>query len=114
MFILQLYDRDGTELHEGDLVKLSDGNSFTFFSRVKYLEEQQVIVPFHVFSYHSVIKIDKIPEGARKSSCEERFDIWYMSDPEDDNDAESFDNYHMGWLECEHLIEKRSFRIQKQ
>ena len=47
MFTLKLFDRKGTELNLGDIVKISDGKRFTFFAEVKYLESEGVITPFH-------------------------------------------------------------------
>lgn len=116
MFILKLYDRRGTELKLGDIVKISDYRSkFTFFCEVKYLEDQQVITPFHTFSFHSFEKVDSVPANA-KESTEERYKIWYLHDDEaeDDTNRESFDKYLMSWRECEDLLEKRCWRIELQ
>ena len=115
MFILKLQDRKCNELKEGDIVKISDGKSFTFFAEVKYLEREGVITPFHTFSFHSFEKVDKVPDNAIKST-EERYDIWYLyrEEAEEDKEAEDFEKYLMSWLECEHHLEKRSWKIQKQ
>ena len=115
MFILKLYDRKGTQLHEGDYVKISDGKQFTFFAEVKYLEKEGVIAPFHTFSFHSFEKVNEIPENAIKST-EERYGIWYLhrEDSEIDSDAEYFEKYLLSWRECEHHLEKRCWRILKQ
>lgn len=116
MFILKLYDRNGRELNIGDLVKISDHRSqFSFFCEVKWLEDEKVITPFHTFSFHSFEKIDKVPENAIKST-EERYNIWYLYEDQAEHDTEraSFDNYLMSWRECEHHLEKRSWRIDLQ
>jgi len=114
MFTLKLYDRKGTELNEGDVVHISDGKSFDFWAEVKYLEKENAIAPFHTFSFHSFVKVDKVPEHAVKST-EERYNIWYVykENAETDNEAELFENYLMSWRECESMIDKRCFRIQK-
>lgn len=114
MFILKLQDRKGNELNEGDIVKISDGKSFTFFAEVKYLESEGIITPFHTFSFHSFEKIDKLPEGAIKSK-EDRYNIWclYREDAEEDKEAADFNRYLTSWRECEHHLERRSWKIEK-
>lgn len=113
MFILKLYDRKGKELKLGDIVKISDGKSFNFFCEVKYLEKEKVIAPFHTFSFHSFEKIDKVPANAVKST-EERYNIWYVyqDDAETDPEAEKFEKYLMDWRSCEHMLDRRCFRIE--
>lgn len=112
MFTLKLYDRKGTELKIGDIVKISDGDLFIFFCEIKYLEKEQVIAPFHTFSFHSFEKVTKVPKGATKSS-EERYNIWYQyrDGAEVDDKAKDFKDYLMSWRECEHLINNRCYRI---
>lgn len=114
MFTLTLHDRKGTELNEGDFVKISNGKQFTFFAEVKYLEKEGVIAPFHTFSFHSFEKVDEIPKEA-KHSTEERYNIWYLYDEKaaKDKNAETFKDYLISWRECEHHLEKRSWRISK-
>jgi hypothetical protein len=113
MFKLSLYDRSGNILNIGDIVKVSDGKNFTFYAEVKYLENEKLITPFHTFSFHSFVKIDSIPENAKKCS-EERYNIWYTHPPEldDKKAAEAANQYLISWRECEHLLEKRCFRIE--
>jgi len=112
MFILKLQDREGKELNEGDLVAISNGKEFTFYCEVKFLEKEQAIAPFHTFSFHSFVKVDKLPENAIKSS-EERCNIWYVPNAEEDKGANSFNRYLISWRECEIALEKRAFNIQK-
>lgn len=112
MFILNLYDREGNELHEGDIVKISDGKGFNFYSEVKYLEKEQMIAPFHTFSFHSFVKIDKLPEGV-KLSGENRYHIWLPTNPEKDENHKDGEKYLIDWRQCEHLLKDRCFRIKK-
>lgn len=113
MFKLELYDRIGNKLKIGDIVKVSDGKGFTFFSEVKYLENEKVITPFHTFSFHSFEKVNKVPEHA-KLSTEERYDIWYTHSPEIDEKeaADHANKYLIDWRKCEHLLKQRCFRIE--
>ena len=111
MFILTIHDREGNQLNEGDIVKISDGKNFNFYCQVTYLEKEQVLAPFHTFSFHSMQKIDEVPKTARKST-ENRYNIWYEDNAEKDN-CESFDKYLMSWKECESQLEKRAYRIQR-
>jgi hypothetical protein len=112
MFKLKLYDRKGKALSLGDIVKISDGKKFTFFCEIKYLPEEQVITPFHTFSFHSFEKVEAVPEDATKST-EERYNIWYVSeDAEEDNQSDDFNKYLMGWRECEHMLQNRCWRIE--
>ena len=111
MFRLTIYDRNGNQLNEGDIVKISDGKNFNFYCQVTYLEDEQVLAPFHTFSFHSVVKVNSVPITAIKSS-ETLYNIWYEDTPEKDN-SESFEKYLMSWKECESLLEKRSYRIQR-
>lgn len=114
MFTLELFDRKGQSLQLGDHVKISNGKNFTFFAEVKFLEKEQCITPFHTFCFHSFEKITEIPKNAVKS-IEERYNIWYLYDEqaEIDTEAETFKDYLMSWRECEHHLEKRSYRIKK-
>jgi hypothetical protein len=116
MFILKLYDSNGNELKQGDIVRVEHGRRElnTFFAEVKYLEQEQAIAPFHTFSFHKFYKVDALPEGVVKST-EERYNIWYFTRKE--GDTEEFDpvsQYLMDWRQCEHLLEKRCYRIEKQ
>lgn len=115
MFVLKLFDRLGNELKEGDLVKISNGKEFTFFSEVKYIENESIIAPFHTFCFHSFEKVDKIPDEAEKSS-EDRYNIWYVynGEGEQDNNADDFEKYLISWKECEINLNKRSWAISKQ
>lgn len=113
MFILKLYDRDGKELSPGDIVEISDGRRFTFYAEVKWLEKEQVITPFHTFSFHSFRKVDKVPENAFKCN-EERYNIWAVDHNNEttDESAKDFDQYLMDWRHCESLLEKIMWRIE--
>jgi len=113
MFKLKLYDRIGNELQIGDIVKVSDGKNIIFYSEVKYLEKEQVITPFHTFSFHSFEKVDKLPDNAIKCT-EERYNIWFTHSVEADSEAaaEAANKYLIDWRVCEHLLETRCFRIE--
>ena len=80
MFTLELYDRKGNKLNIGDIVKISDGKNFTFYSEVKYLEKEKAIAPFHTFCFHSFEKVETVPDHA-KPGTEERYKIWYTHTP---------------------------------
>ena len=114
MFTLTIHDRKGTQLKEGDIVKVSDRKNFNFYAEVKFLEPEKVLAPFHTFSFHSFEKVDRVPDGALKST-EERYGIWYLPDEvkETDEDGEQFNDYLMSWRACEHELEARSWRIIK-
>lgn len=115
MFILKLYDRKGQELQLGDIVKVSNGRAFQFFARVTFLGAEQAIAPFHTFTFHSFEKVDKLPESVVKST-EERYDIWYLPEElaELDTDADKFNHYLMDWRSCEHLLDNRCWRIERE
>src|SRR5690606_36604752 len=114
MFKLELYDRKGNKLNLGDIVKISNGKEFSFYAEVKYLENEKVITPFHTFSFHSFENVDKIPEHAKKLTTKERYNVWYTHSPElDEKEATEYANeYLISWRECEHLLEKRCFRVE--
>ena len=112
MFILKLYDRKGNLLKIGDLVKISDGRHFKFFSEIKYLEKEQAIAPFHTFSFHSIEKIDKIPDNANIIKQEGRYNAWFTHNAEVDEDPERYDKYFRHWIECEYLLSQRCFIIE--
>jgi hypothetical protein len=112
MFILKLYDREGTELQEGNYVKVSNGKGFKFISEVKYLEKEKAIAPFHTFSFHSFVKIDKLP-GNVKLANENRYHIWYLENEEADEKASDFDKYLIDWRQCEHLLKESCYKIEK-
>ncbi|MCP9290019.1 hypothetical protein [Gracilimonas sediminicola] len=109
---LSFYDRNGEKLKFGDIVALSDGKNLKFYCEVTYLEDQKAIAPFHTFSFHSVIKVDSVPESAVKSEVEKRYDMWYDKAGDEDLNASEHDKYLMSWLECERLLENRMFRVE--
>lgn len=115
MFTLKLQDRKGNVLNEGDIVRISNGEIFNFFAEVKYLEKEKAITPFHTFSFHSFEKVSEVPDNATKST-ETRYNIWYVANEHAsaDNCAEEHERYLLDWRECEHLIEKRCFFIEKE
>jgi hypothetical protein len=113
MFKLTLHDRKGQELKEGDIVKVSDGRNIKFYSEVKYLPESKAIAPFHTFSFHSFEKVDKLPENAVLQPTETSYKIWYIVGIEPDEDAKDFEDYLLSWRECERLLEKNIFRIER-
>lgn len=110
-FQLTIHDREGTQLNIGDIVMVSNRNEFTFYSEVKWIEERQVLAPFHTFSFHSFLKVDKVPDHAIKGNNPD-YDIWYLEIPEVDDNAAEFSEYLSSWRECERQIEKAAFRIK--
>jgi hypothetical protein len=113
MFELKLFDRNGIELKEGDIVKISNGREFIFYAEVKYLEDENIITPFHTFSFHSFVKVDNLPDNAIK--CDEnRYNIWYVENKEEDVQAKEYDKYLSMWRSCEHLLDSRIYRIIKK
>lgn len=112
MFTLKLYDRLGTELKIGDIVKISDGHKFSFYSEIKYLASEECIAPFHTFCFHSFEKVDKLPENAVLSTIETRYKCWYINNPTSDDNAAQFSHYLTEWRQCERLLEQRTYRIQ--
>jgi hypothetical protein len=112
MFKLTLCDRNGTELNEGDIVRISDGKQFKFYSEVKFLADQKVIAPFHTFSFHSFEKVDKLPDGVTEST-EKRYKIWWHADSIKDEKFDRGEKYLLSWRECERLIKDNCFRIEK-
>ena len=114
MFILKLQDRKGAELSIGDIVKVSNGKTIQFYCEVKYLEDEQVITPFHTFSFHSFEKVDKVPDNAIKTD-EERYGVWYVNNPEKDSvqQNEKVSKYLIEWRSLECLLNKGIYRIEK-
>lgn len=110
MFKLTIHDREGVELKEGDIVEISDGKNFKFFSEVKYDRERKVLYPFHTFCFHSIVKVDIVPEEARPCN-EERYKCWYLPVPNKDDSAERAYKYLMSWRECERQLNDRIFQI---
>ena len=112
MFTLKLYDRKGIELNLGDIVKISDGRWIEFFAEITYLEKDKCIAPFHTFSFHSFEKVDKVPENALRAT-EERYNVYYLINKEEDYEAKNYESYLTEWRSCEHLLEKGYYRIIK-
>lgn len=114
MFILTIHDRNGVELKEGDLVKISNGREFTFYSEVKWLEKEKVLAPFDTFSFHSFEKVDSIPPNAKKSNIESH-NVWFAlaDNTEYDGKADAFKNYLTSWWRINVGIENRSYQIKK-
>jgi hypothetical protein len=115
---MQLTDRKGTPLNEGDIVAVSDGYRFNFYAEVKYLEKEKALAPFHTFSFHSFEKVDKVPDNAIQSN-EERYKIWYVQRELalEDVEKDHFSKYLMDWRQCEHLLgngrSHEIYRIEK-
>jgi hypothetical protein len=114
MFILTIHDRNGVELKEGDLVKISNAREFTFYSEVKWLEKEKVLAPFDTFSFHSFEKVDSIPLNAKKSTIES-YDVWYdfSNYTECDDKADVFKNYLASWWRIDIAVKNRSYQIKK-
>jgi len=114
MFKLNLFDSIGNKLEMGDIVSVSDHKgALNFYAEVKYLESEQVITPFHTFSFHSFTKVDKVPDHAVKST-EERYNIWYTMNPGVNTEevTKQAEKYLLDWRQCEHLLHSRCFRIE--
>lgn len=111
MFTLTLHDCNGTQLNLGDVVRISSGRTWAFYAEVKYLPEEQLITPFHTFSFMSVEKVDEVPANAIRSA-EERYGIWHLPTNDPDGGADAFNRYLIEWRQCESLLAKRIFRIQ--
>lgn len=111
MFRLRFYDCDGIEVTEGDIVQIFAKNEIIFYSEVKYLEDEQVIVPFHNFAWYRFKKVDSIPLFAIKSD-ETRFQLWY--NPDADHNYKASQELLWSWKDCEVLLEKRCWRITKE
>lgn len=110
MIEIKLFDRKVEELNFGDIVKISDGKRFTFYSEVKYLEFENAIAPFHTFAFMSFEKAD-LPAHAKKCK-EERYDCWFV-DHETDEDSEKYGNqYLMDWRHCESLLRAFKFYVK--
>lgn len=114
MFKLKLYDRNGVELHEGDIVRISNAGKFNFFAEVKYLDAENAIAPFQTFVFSAVEKIDAVPPEAVKAR-EERYNVWYVPDGEAtiDEQAKENNDYLWSWRELEHQIDARCWRIER-
>lgn len=112
-FKLTIHDREGNQLNEGDIVAISDGKRFNFYSEVKYNPEKKCIYPFHTFSFHSVKKVDNLPPQARECT-ELDYKCWYVDhdNTEEDTNAEYYSQYLLSWRECERLLEKNMFHIE--
>lgn len=113
MFRLRLLDRNGIELKLGDTVRISDGRYWTFYSEIKYLGNGE-ITPFSTFSYHSIEKVDKLPEGLVEST-ETRYKIWI--DPNynhEDRGSNNFETYLADWRFVEEWLRKRYFIIEPE
>lgn len=111
-FKLTLHDRNGTELNQGDIVRVyNTGREYEFYSEVKYLPEEKVIAPFHTFTFHSFEKVDKVPDNAVQST-NERYKIWYLGDTEQTDNSDMHENYLTSWRECEHYLSDGCYNIE--
>ena len=111
---LTFHDRNGVQINEGDIVKISDGRRYTFFCRVTFLEDEKVMAPLNTFSFHSIEKVDLLPANAIRSN-ETRYDVWYLEEPENEigDNLEKFNSYLMSWRDCEDRLETRCYRINR-
>jgi len=109
--ILELKDRIGNILNEGDIVAISDQREIQFYSEVKYLPEKKCIAPFHTFSFHSFIKMDSLPEGAEELDTESNgYRIWVGPKKKDDF-KQTIKDYLLSWRECERIMGDSMFSI---
>jgi len=113
MFKLELYDSKGKKLELGDMVQINTEPScnVTFFSEVKYLEKRQIIVPFHNFSFHTIEKIDKLPDKV-KLSDNKGYNLWSITSEDSEDPEKEVSDYLLDWLECENLLAVGTFRIK--
>lgn len=115
MFTLTLHDRNGEELKEGDIVRvISHNNRLQFYAEVKWLEAEQAIAPFHTCSFHSFEKVDAVPDNAVRT-WEQRYGVWYVPgelQQEGEHKRDEHSQYLYDWLQCEHLLKKKCYRIK--
>lgn len=111
-FKLTLHDRKGTELNQGDIVRVHNtGREYEFYAEVKYLPKEKVIAPFHTFTFHSFEKVDKVPDNAVQST-NERYNIWYLGNAEQTDNAELHESYLSSWRACEHYLSDGCYNIE--
>lgn len=111
MFLVKLFDRNRKELSIGDIVAISDGKRLNFYCRITFLEKEQKLAPFHTFSFHSVEKVDKVPENATRCT-EDRYECWYMgSEAKPDESSSLHDKYLLDWRACERFLDKSCFDV---
>ena len=113
MFKLILMDREGKKLKIGDLVKVSDGRGFSFYAKIQYDKKSKTIAPFHTFSFHSFLKVDKLPKNAIERT-DRNFTYWFVHNPESDLDVHQTTtrNYVLSWLECERALKESCYCIE--
>lgn len=114
--ILQLQDAHGIELNLGDIVKINthvkDYLNTPFFAEITYDEERKCIYPFHTFSFHSMEKVNKLPDTAVKLD-EKRYNCWFDKNRDKNTEAvKEADKYLMSWRQCEHNLNKRMYHIK--
>lgn len=110
MFTVKLFDRDHQELKIGDIVAISDGKALKFYAEIQFMEKERMVSPFHTFSFHSVKKVEKVPDGAELCT-EDRFKCWYMPNPENDAVSERHNDYLIEWRKCERMLEHTMFEV---
>ena len=111
MFQLIIKDSNGIALNEGDIVKVTGNYSAHFYCEVTYLDNEKALAPFHTFSFHTIVKVDRLPANAVKG-MEDRYNMWYVS--ADAKDIEKLNKYVASWRDCERLIDKGCFHIEKE
>lgn len=109
MFKLRFFDCNQVEIHEGDTIKIYAGNTTIFYSEVKYLQEEKVLVPFHNFAWFRFEKVNTVPLFAIKSD-EARFNLWYEPDVKHNYVPQEL---LISWRDAEVLLEKRCWQITK-
>jgi hypothetical protein len=77
---------------------------------VEYNAQKKVLMPFSVFSFHSIIKVDKLPTEAKECTSD-GFTYWYSKEDLSDDGVEKVKKYLTSWLECERFLEDSCFDV---
>ena len=107
------WEDDYSWIHQSNCLEILQDKSKLNLEVKKYLEEENAIAPFHTFSFHSFVKVDKLPENCELSKSETRYKIWIPANKETDLHSENGEKYLSSWRQCEDLLSKNCYRIKK-
>ena len=90
---IKFFDSDHREIHEGDWLRISCGNTVILYTKFCIFEGLPVMSRF---AFRRVERIDSLPDGAKECYGDDMKGIYYLDDDTTDDPID--DKYRMSYV----------------